>query len=90
MGAEMTRTVDFIDEFATALKQQLEEDERRWGDTWLRRPKEGQEARTFARFHDYEDMFEHGDVPVPWLKVAGEALICWVREQHPELFDGCK
>jgi len=28
------------------------------------------------------------ETPVPWLKIVGGALICWIREQHPELFPG--
>jgi len=82
----MPKLTDFFSEFVAALRQQLEADNKRWGDTWLRRPVEGQEDRAFARFRDYEDQFHHGGVPVPWMKIAGEALIAWVREQHPELF----
>jgi len=91
MGGKMekSRIVDFVDEFAVALRQQLEEDEKRWGDTWLRRPRKGQEARTMhpemGCYKDYWDRFIHGSIPIPWLKVAGNALICWLREQHPEL-----
>lgn len=28
--------------------------------------------------------------PIPWLKVIGGALICWIREQHPELWESKK
>jgi hypothetical protein len=66
--------------FAGALIGQLQDDEERWGDTWKKRPREGQEGRIFARFEDYKDQFENGGTPVPWLKIAGLALIALYRE----------
>lgn len=79
------RVVDFLEEFKAALEKQLLEDEKHWGTTWLKRPMAGQEGRTRNEFNDYFDKFENGGEPIPWLKVAGNALICWIREQHPEL-----
>lgn len=81
----MPRLTDFVDEFAAALKEQLQADEKRRGDTWLHRPVKEQEARAFDRFCEYEEAFLCGEGPMLWLKVAGEALICWVRENHPEV-----
>ena len=83
-NAEPTVT-DFLDEFKDALFDQLISDYKRWGNTWLKRTKEGQELRTRKRFDDYFDQFEEAGTPVPWLKIVGGALICWIREQHPEL-----
>lgn len=80
------KITDFLEEFTEALEQQLIVDEARWGDTWLRRTREGQEERIENDFNDYFDQFKHGNKPVPWLKVVGNAMIAWVREQHPELF----
>ena len=74
----------FLPFFVAALSVQLQNDEKRWGDTWRQRPREGQEERAFARFQDYLDQWKNAATPVPWLKVAGEALICWVRENYPE------
>jgi hypothetical protein len=74
------KLIDYLPEFVSVLEAQLEKDQERWGDTWKARPREGQEQRGFARFHDYEDQFLNAGIPVPWLKVAGEALIAWVRE----------
>ena len=76
---------DFLEEFKDALFHQLVSDHARWGDTWLHRPREGQELRTKARYTDYFDMFEHAGTPVPWMKIVGGAMICWIRENHPEL-----
>lgn len=71
--------LDFLPKFIEALKEQMESDQKRWGDTWKHRPVEGQEERAFARFRDYYDQFINAGIPIPWMKVVGEALICWVR-----------
>ena len=31
---------------------------------------------------DYLAQFQNAGVPIPWMKVVGEALICWVRERN--------
>ena len=72
----------YLDKFIEALSTQLLEDSKRWGETWLSRSKEGQEERTRKTFNDYFDQFELGGTPIPWLKIAGGALICWAREQE--------
>jgi hypothetical protein len=79
------KVADYLTDFIMALKTQLDDDEKRWGDTWKKRPIEGQEGRTRATFNNYFDMFENGGTPVPWLKVAGNALICWIREYERDL-----
>jgi ABC-type uncharacterized transport system ATPase subunit len=76
--------VDYLPEFSEALKEQLVSDQFRWGNTWKKRSIEGQELRTKARFDDYFAQFENAGKPIPWLKVAGAALICWVREQSKQ------
>lgn len=81
----LPRTIDFLPEFFEALKSQLKEDEERWGDTWLHRPREGQEERIREDFRDYFDKYEHAGKDINWLAVAGNALIAWIREEHPEL-----
>ena len=75
---------DYVPAFAEALTAQLKEDEKRWGDTWQYRPRIGQEKRIQARYQDYFDQYYNANVPVPWLKVAGEALIAWVRQQDTD------
>ena len=75
------KLVDYVPEFTEALIRQLEEDEKRWGDTWKHRSRDGQEMRTKARFDDYFAQFQNAGVPIPWMKVVGEALICWARER---------
>jgi hypothetical protein len=77
---------DFIDEFTAALVEQLKSDEERWGNTWLARKPEGQEERTIAKFTDYFDQYRQTGKPLPWLKIVGIAMICWIREKHPELW----
>ena len=46
------KLVDYLPEFTEALARQLEEDEKRWGDTWKHRSRDGQEMRTKVRFDD--------------------------------------
>jgi len=75
----------FVNEFAASLREQLKKDEERWGDTWLHRTREGQEERTFQGMVNRMDQFRHGESPINWLQIAGDALICWVREVYPEL-----
>jgi len=76
--------LDFLVETTDIVEAQLIEDEKRWGDTWRYRPREGQEDRAFARFRDYYDQFKNAGIPIPWAKVIGEAHICITRENHPE------
>jgi len=80
------KIADFIPEFVEMLKKQLEADDYRWGDTWLHRTRKGQEDRTIKTFRDYFDQYERAGVPMPWLKIIGNALICWIRENHPEIW----
>jgi hypothetical protein len=82
------KLTDFIDDFAKALKEQIAEDEKRWGDTWRHRTIEGQVDRMMARFVDYQDQHNKGGVPMPWLKVAGEALIGWARDNNSDYYLG--
>jgi hypothetical protein len=72
----------YLSDFIAALKGQLQDDQKRWGDTWKTRPYEGQTERTIKTFRDYFDQYEHAGVPVNWLKVAGNAFICWVRDVY--------
>jgi hypothetical protein len=81
------KVTDFMGEFVEALTIQLVEDEKRWGDTWLNRTHLGQEERTVMKFNDYFDQYFSKDIPVPWLKIVGNAMICWIREKHPELWE---
>ena len=30
--------------------------------------------------------YPNADIPIPWLKIIGNAYIAWIREQHPESF----
>ena len=82
----MKHVYDFIDEFTSALKDQLIEDEKKWGGTWLECPQRGQEDRIFEEYDVYYEDYMDGE-PIPWLKVAGNAMIAWIRVHHPELLE---
>jgi hypothetical protein len=71
-----------LPEIIKEFEEQLEDDEKRWGDTWKYREKKGQEERTYARYEDYIDQFRNAGVEIPWMKIVGGAFICWVREQE--------
>ena len=84
--SERVRVIDFLDEFVEALRKDLLRGEAKQGDTWLHRPRKGQEQRVRHYLNDMFDRFEYADSPVRWESVAGETLVCWIRENHPELF----
>lgn len=75
------KITDYLPEFMDALRKQLEDDEKRWGDTWKNRSIVGQDERTHEVFNNYWDQYFHGNTPVPYLKIAGNALICWIRTE---------
>jgi len=77
---------DYMNEFVDAFTDQLKEDDKRWGETWLNRSRKGQEERIMHRFAEYYDEYLKNEEPIDWLKVIGNAYIAWVRENHPELF----
>lgn len=79
--------VDFVDEFVDALVEELDRGEEKHGDLWLERTREGQEYRIFQRYKDYYNAFNRDGEPIPWLAIVGNAMIAWVRENHPELWD---
>ena len=74
----------FENEFVPQMKKQLENDQKRWGDTWKKRPEKGQEMRIKARYNDYFDMFENASTNINWLKIVGNAVIAQARIDHPE------
>lgn len=81
------KVTDFIPEFVEALTKQLNEDDARWGDTWLKRTTEGQDDRTIKKFNDYFDQYKNAGTPLPYMKIIGNALICWIRTKHPEIWE---
>lgn len=78
--------VDFLPNLNYAMKKRLEEDEKKHGDTWLKRPIEGQEDRIYQRFQEYYDDWKENGTPIPWLKIIGEAMIGWIRTTTPGLW----
>ena len=77
--------IKHLPELIWLLVRQLRADHECWGDTWRRRPAEGQEARVFARFRDYWDQWRSHDGGLAWLKIIGNAWICILRVIKPEL-----
>lgn len=80
------KTWYFLPEFMRKLEKQLVEDDLRWKSTWLQRPRKGQEERIAGRIQEYYRDFKVYGKPMPWLKIAGLALIGWIRDNYPELW----
>jgi len=78
----MNQLPEYFSEFSHELECQIIEDNKRWGDTWIKRGKEGQEDRFFDYVSQKLYEFEVENKPFPWLKVAGEAMIGYVREKY--------
>ena len=81
------KTWDFLPEFMQALEEQLKKDDIRWGDTWLKRTRAGQEERTWENYKNKFDQYFNAGVPIPWIKIIGDAYIAWIRENHPEIWN---
>lgn len=78
---------DFLTKFTEELKKQLESDEERWGNAWLEYSPHNQEFYIFERINTYYDQWKFGKTPIPWLKIAGNAMIAWIRDSYPELWE---
>lgn len=74
----------FQGEFIPKMLAQLANDQDRYGDTWLMPYVEGMEGHIRGRIDEYFGQFEESGKPVPWLKVAGYAIIAQARLDHPE------
>lgn len=74
----------FKEEFVLKMLAQMAYDHERWGDSWLMQPIEGHEQQIHERFNEYFAMFYQHGKKIPWLKIAGYAIIAQAREDHPE------
>jgi len=89
------KTWDFIDEFVEYLKtdfvEKLKNDEKRWGDTWLKRNIDGQETRLCFSLRDRIDKYmnQNNDqtIPLDEESMLGDLFINWIRRQHPEIWE---
>jgi hypothetical protein len=74
----------FQEEFIPKMLAQMANDHDRYGDTWLMPYTEGMEGHIRGRYDEYFGQFEESGKPVPWLKVAGYAIIAQARQDHPD------
>ena len=77
---------EILPEVMKAMEEQFHADDVRWGDTWLKRTRKGQEERTIRNFNDKFDKYINAGQPINWLAIAGGAMICSYRERHPEIW----
>lgn len=75
----------YVGLFIKELVEQLTEDHKEYGNDWEERPVDGQVERIYAILLGYLNNFRQSGEPVPWLKVAGLALIGWAREYRERL-----
>jgi hypothetical protein len=75
-----------LPEFLEAMNEHFRKDDVRWGDTWLKRTRAGQEERTFVNTKNRFDKYFNAGQPIDWLAIIGDAMICWYRERHPEIW----
>jgi hypothetical protein len=85
---ETLKDVNLVKELVHTLvdvEKQLIEDEKRWGDEWKKRglvwKGQSQEERFYGKILEYITDWRDLGVPVPWLKIIGEAHIALVREK---------
>ena len=77
---------EYLPEFFIELENQIHKDNERWGDTWKERGLVWEGREQEQRFCDWlgDKYFDwkNDDIPFPWLKVAGEAMIGYIREKY--------
>jgi len=78
---------EYLSEFFMELENQIYKDEERWGDTWKERgliwEGKSQEERAFQWMNDkFINWSLNKDYSFPWLKMAGEAMIGFIREKY--------
>lgn len=76
----------FLPEFMGELVTQLADDDLRHNETWLTLPLKGQEERIWKRYEEYYRLWKTQGYEMPWLKIAGLALIGWIRMKYPRMF----
>ena len=76
---------NYLPDFMEALEERLDTDDKKWGDTWKHRPRDGQNDRLYLEFERYWDQYDYGHQDVPYLKMVGNLFICWVREYEREI-----
>ena len=77
---------EFLPELQEAMTKKLQEDDKRWGDTWIKRTRKGQDDRMIASTNNRFDRYLNGQQQIDYLAIIGDAFINWLRENHPEMW----
>lgn len=78
----------YLPAFMEEMDERLTEKKVKYGDTWKGRPVEANEeynhqnTRMAQWLSDQLFLWTATGVPINWVDVANEALICWVRENE--------
>jgi hypothetical protein len=75
---------EFLPELMKVLEERLRSDDKRWGDTWLKRTRAGQDERFIASTNDRIDKYINAGAEIDYLAIIGDAFINWVRRTHSE------
>lgn len=74
----------FKEEFIPMMIEQMKFDHHRMGDSWLMKPSPEYSQQIHKRYEEYFELYEKDGKPIPWLKIAGYAIIAQARHDHPE------
>ena len=81
------RVLDYLEEFTKAIFDSLTEGEKKYGNEWLESDGDIGAPREMGAIDGEFALFMDTGEPIDWASVAGYAMIAWIRENHPELFD---
>jgi len=77
------RVVGFLEEFTKAVWESLGEGEEKHGNKWLRSSVDYPREAIGAKI----DQFFLDGKPINWASIAGYAMLAWIHDNHPELWD---
>jgi hypothetical protein len=82
-----SKPADYIFRFAELIARSLDDAETSFqSDEWRKIPPEELESEIYSQFERFWVDFSRDGLPMPWHKIAGLALIGWVRTNYPKTF----
>lgn len=88
MSIDKTDLVRYLEEFTVKMVERLDQKRKQYGDTWRIRGLVFNGKSQEDRFMDWVDnkynKWIENDEPFPWVDIANEALIGYVRENKDD------